>query len=340
MFEEDGYLEEHQMVGNGLGDNDDVKTTYSQRITHWCAFMISSLITLGATLEAVDHSLSGGDERVASHHNLPIACAAITFALSTMMVGAHLSSSTTFVGTKIEGSIIFVLVLFWGANSVVISNSQNGIAVDNTGAIRHANLYYFCWASFLCTMILFVSFLQTEHNMDLAASIARRSARMTHWFSFIVFALIMFGASANIFDEFCTGQVQVSAYCRYTEFSIFLAVGAVIISSFLLALKIMGMPCPFSYESSGGIFLFILFFFGVVFITNEDGPGAVVGNLYYSTWGSFICSFMICSSLFQECHAPEFGTSPPSKIGDGNLVHPHYTPDQFDTESLVLTPEE
>ena len=45
------------------------------------------------------------------------------------------------------------------------------------------------------------------------------------------------------------------------------------------------------------------FAFGTAYITSEQGPGSPLGNLYYFTWGCFLSSFLLCSSLYDDYNA-------------------------------------
>jgi hypothetical protein len=50
---------------------------------------------------------------------------------------------------------------------------------------------------------------------------------------------------------------------------------------------------------ASGVFL-IMWCFGVGFITFGGGPGSTIGNLYFSTWISFILSIVMFSGNFSE----------------------------------------
>ena len=43
--------------------------------------------------------------------------------------------------------------------------------------------------------------------------------------------------------------------------------------------------------------------FAVAYLTSEEGPGAPLGNLYYSTWLSFGIVFFVATSCFEEYQA-------------------------------------
>jgi hypothetical protein len=59
----------------------------------------------------------------------------------------HLNSvsSLLIVGTKIEGALCLILVVFWVALVAVVTDSRQGLAVDELGAVDNGNLYYFSW---------------------------------------------------------------------------------------------------------------------------------------------------------------------------------------------------
>jgi hypothetical protein len=59
----------------------------------------------------------------------------------------HLNSITSIliVGTKIEGGLCVLLLIFWVALVAVVTDSRQGLAVDNVGAVDNGNLYYFSW---------------------------------------------------------------------------------------------------------------------------------------------------------------------------------------------------
>ena len=59
----------------------------------------------------------------------------------------HLNSvsSLLIVGTKIEGGLCALLVIFWIALVAVVTDSRTNLAVDEIGAVYNGNLYYFSW---------------------------------------------------------------------------------------------------------------------------------------------------------------------------------------------------
>jgi hypothetical protein len=68
----------------------------------------------------------------------------------------------------------------------------------------------------------------------------------------------------------------------------------------VVAMKMLTSIAPFVVEGSLALFLCILNGFGVAFLTSGQGPGSPIGNLYYFSWLSWFCSFMLLSSVYDD----------------------------------------
>jgi len=88
-------------------------------------------------------------EPVTSAIRYAVACAIVTFIITTIVVVAQLSpvASVLFVGTKIEGVLTFVLVIFWAAIVSITTDANIGLADPEEGLneVKNANLYFFGW---------------------------------------------------------------------------------------------------------------------------------------------------------------------------------------------------
>ncbi|KAL3816457.1 hypothetical protein ACHAXA_001039 [Cyclostephanos tholiformis] len=56
----------------------------------------------------------------------------------------------------------------------------------------------------------------------------------------------------------------------------------------------------FAIEFVFGTLLSIVYGFAVAYLTGEEGPGAPLGNLYYSTWMTFGLALYVAGSCFEE----------------------------------------
>lgn len=245
----------------------------------------------------------GADSQASvSDQKWTVTCAAITFSITVIMVLAQLHpvSSLFVVGTKIEGITCILLLLFWAATVAVVSDASNGLAVNEGGAVKNGNLYYFSWAGFVTAIMLSVSYLRGVFGVDVAGEIQNRSARLTTWSALLAASLIVMGACANILDQDCNPQIESNEYCKRTKYGIALGATATAFSLAVVGLKIATTAAPFVVE---GIFAFLLtamYTAGVAVITSAKGPGSAIGNLYYFSWIGFVCCFLLLASCIED----------------------------------------
>lgn len=281
-------------------DEDEyVEDPRSPRFTQWFAFFLFSIITLGSAIEASEPT---DDAKLVRNQKWAVVCSCMTFGITMCVLILHMYPLTAIfiVSTKLEGFIICLLISFWAATAEIVSNSENGLSVNGSGAVVFGNLYYFSWAGFVCSITLFVSYLRSVYHIDMAEELRARSKRLILWTLLMVFCMIMMGSSANILDEICIGDDKATSYCKRTDFAVVISTMGVILSLIMMGLKISIVSPPFWFEQISSVVLFLSFAVGVAFITSEQGPGAPLGNIYYSTWAAFVCSFFVCLGVFEE----------------------------------------
>ena len=110
--------------------------------------------------------------------------------------------------------------------------------------------------------------------------------------------LVVMGASANIFDKDCSDAS--TAYCRRTKFGISLGAIGTAFALIVVAMKMLTSIAPFVVEGVLALILCIMNGFGVAFLTSAQGPGSPIGNLYYFSWLSWLCSFMLLASVYDD----------------------------------------
>lgn len=231
-----------------------------------------------------------------------VACSAITFAFTTVMVLMQLHPVTSLfvVGTKIEGIVCIILLAFWAATVAIVSDATHGLAVNEDGAVQNGNLYYFSWAGFVTAILLTVSYLRGVFGVDVAGEMQSRSARLTTWSGLLAASLIVMGACANIFDQQCSPQVESDTFCTRTKYGLSLGAVATTFSLAIVGLKIATTAAPFVVEGVFSFILTVMYAFGVAFITSPEGPGSAIGNLYYFSWIGLLCCFVLGASCFED----------------------------------------
>lgn len=274
----------------------------SPRFTTWLIFMVFSIVSMSAALETIERNHE--DAKVMNNQKYAVASSITSLVIIIIVLLMHLSSVTSLfiVNTKLEGFICLVLVGLHSATVAVVSDPNNGLAVDEKGAVMNGNLYYFSWAGFITSIIISVSFLRSVYHVDVAGEIRARSARLTYWAGLLAASMVVMGAAANIFDADCNVEprYQTEKFCNRTAFAIAVGSLGTVSSLLIVGLKIATATAPFKLEAFLSVFIFIMDAFGVAFITSSYGPGAPLGNLYYFSWGSFVASFFLSSSCYEE----------------------------------------
>mmetsp|Transcript_16531 Transcript_16531/g.37947 ORF Transcript_16531/g.37947 Transcript_16531/m.37947 type:complete len:327 (-) Transcript_16531:72-1052(-) len=282
-------------------DTGETVSPRSPRFGQWVAFLAFSIITLGAAVEEKNTNASSGT--ALTNQRWAIACSAITFGFTAIMVGLHFHpvASTIVVGTKIEGAVILVMAAFWAGTVSIVSDARHGLAVSSDGDVSNGNLYYFSWAGFVCSVMLCVSYLRAVFGVDVASEIQNRSARLSLWSALLAAELIVMGSCANIFDQECAPRTtEAVTFCQRTKFGIAVGVIGTAFSLGVVGMKVATSQAPFLLEFVFAIFLVILNAFGVGYLTSPNGPGKGLGNLYYFSWISLLSSSMIGLSCFQD----------------------------------------
>jgi len=207
--------------------------------------------------------------------------------------------SVFIVGTKLEGFVILTLLTFWIAIVAVVSDAENGLAVNEEGVVIYGNLYYFSWGGLVTAVMLFVSFLRSIYFIDVVGEFRDRAPRLMIWAAFLTSSIIVMGSGASIFDINCDVISPEKRFCSRTKLAVALGIIGTISGIVMVGMKVAIAHAPFWAEFSAGMVLFLLYAFGVAYITSEKGPGAPLGNLYYAMWASFIETFFICVGCFE-----------------------------------------
>ena len=117
----------------------------SPRFTNWVFFLMCSVITMKASVE-VRNDMEDPNKAA----QWAVISSAITFTVTALVVLLHLAPaySSFFVGTKVEGLIVFVMAGFWTATVSIVTNTSNelGAVKSDTNQVYNGNLYYFSWA--------------------------------------------------------------------------------------------------------------------------------------------------------------------------------------------------
>eukprot|EP00536_Pseudo-nitzschia_multiseries_P006405 jgi/Psemu1/255374/estExt_Genewise1Plus.C_1340110 len=286
------------------------KTGRSTRFKLWLTFFAFSTIVMGSAV-----GVKRAENESSSNAVWAVFCSAFSFATTGVITLMHLSPmlSDYIVGTKLEGVVTMLLCVFWSATVSVVANASSGLAVDNSmdNTIVNGNLYYFSWAGFVTSILLVVEYLRAVFGVDVYGEVSNRAARLTLWAGFLSCQLVVMGASANILDKECSGfndsHSSDSSYCRRTKYGVSVGAIGTCLALIVVAMKMLTTIAPMVVEGALAFLLCVMNGFGVAFLTSAEGPGSPIGNLYYFSWFSWLSSFMLIASVYEDYR--DIGTS-------------------------------
>jgi hypothetical protein len=199
------------------------------------------------------------------------------------------------------------LIAFWAAALPTIMNPNNNIAVavpnnTNVGSVVvNANLYFFSWSCLGCSIYLCASLLQDMMNI----SVSMIAAKVARWFALVTSTLIVLGCSIRVYkaascNDPDDGSATISEYCKRCKLAISLGVVGFVISTIMTIFSLLQQQLTAVNEFLINAIFLILWCFGVSFITFGASPGSTIGNLYFSTWITFLMSVFSFAVSFRE----------------------------------------
>jgi hypothetical protein len=162
-------------------------------------------------------------------------------------------------------------------------------------------LYFFSWGSLAACLYLVSSLLQEIRGINV---IQQTDPKTLKWFILLASGLVAMGSASRIFKAGNCSSTLDGSFCRRTKF----AVSAGVISFFLsFCVATMGLVRGLDLGFLGLLFelivsglLVILWCFGVGYITFGISPGHAIGNLYFSTWISFLVIILLFSDSLRQ----------------------------------------
>jgi hypothetical protein len=212
------------------------------------------------------------------------------------------SLQNTLIDRRPEGIIILALLAFSTAIVAIVSGPERGLAVDKDGAVFIGNMYYFAWAGFATGVFILSSFIESMFGINVRQTMKARSSSFTYWTALLVTSLIVMGSAADIYDRNCDvpADEKQQPYCRRSVLAVTVGTIGVLLSLVVVALKISMGAAPFLMEVGMVVLLLFLYIFEIAYVTDIQGPGSPLGNLYYFSWISFLLTFMVGKACHED----------------------------------------
>ena len=120
------------------------------------------------------------------------------------------------------------------------------------------------------------------------------------------------GSSARLFDNHCgmtnsglVEEIGSVTFCRRCQLGIALGIMCTLASTVVVGLKLgMNINNKAAWLFTGEMMLSGMMAgsqaVGVTFLTSQEGPGAPLNNLYYSSWGALLVGILLVASCVED----------------------------------------
>eukprot|EP00980_Cylindrotheca_fusiformis_P027220 scaffold19424_cov142-Cylindrotheca_fusiformis.AAC.4 len=262
----------------------------ASRFPIWISLFVLSLVCLVSMILQ--------SHRPTSAWGWAIAVTSLSMICSLIGYAGYLKFRAVFMGQLPELYLAGFVLLIWVLGLPVIMNPRHRIAVSTYGIVD-ANIYFSSWGALICSMFLCGKIARDVQGVDIVDRVSPIvRTRQGKWYMLVFAATIVLICSVHYYViEGCggsftrgkCGQIKygISAGVIGTGF----AAGITIYSFKMGSLRLM-------HEWSAALIMVIIFSVALGFVTTAHGPASAAGNLYFSTWASFVLSVMI----FSDCH--------------------------------------
>jgi hypothetical protein len=275
------------------------------RFHSWAALAILSIVAVLAITQNPNNATN-------FEENWSLGCVFASLAVAAIACICHgiRKSRDAFVGSIVEAILIVIAVIVWIMALPIIMSPNRSLAINNLNIVD-ANLYFSAWGCIALALYIAGSWIEERGYHPYADRLAKR------WFLLFVSSIVAMGVSSRIFSiNNC--RDSGNEICDELSLAIGIAVWAAILGFAMTLFMhfLSGKNCANVFGLMAAVIATALWSVGLAYITYDGGPGNTVGNLFFSTWVSFVLSIYL---LLSHTKTLLFGTShSPTETGGGN----------------------
>jgi len=266
----------------------------------WVSHLICSIILIASIYAKTN--IEDDDEREldqAFGEVIPM----LSIFLSIIMIASHCHPSLrSIIGTtQIEGTITILTLVFSIILVAIVTGSGHGLAIDEDGSIAYGNQYYFSWIALGNSMVLSDQFVLKAWGVRISTSpLWTSTARsLKFWVGILFTSIVVMGSASEYYGRSCHGDDYQETLCGRCTFGIASGIiGGMFAGGILIMKVVRGVTFPFLVELWIAAALLIVYGLEVALVTDNQGPGAPLGNLYYFSWASFL----LVIAILNACH--------------------------------------
>ena len=209
-------------------------------------------------------------------------------------VAPVVTNANLYFGALYLSCCLFFVALL--ARTVHCTVSQNSLFRSIN--IRTNCIFVGAWLAFATCIYLTGSLVQESTGVD----VTRTPPKTARWYALTASSLVVMGAAVRTFTTSdCGEEHDIEAeitYCRRSKFAVSMGVIGFFMALAMTCLTRKGLTLM--AETSATAMQLVLWCFGVGYITFGTSPGSTIGNLFLSTWVSFLLTVFLFGQCFRE----------------------------------------
>lgn len=271
----------------------------SPRFKNWILHFIFAIIVL---LSVTSIETNDGEVNASKKNkSWGIALSVIIVIVGGSVVLLHLfNAGGVLVGSKTEAAIPLLLSWIWIAMVCVVTGPEGGLAIDNEGSVYAGNLYYFTWGGLMISIVICARVIEEIYGIDITHEMNNRSTSFMYWIGLLATSIIVMAVSADIYNRRCDKKDRDQAFCTRCALGIASGTIGTIFALVIVTLKLSVGVAPFLLETGLCAMLLCLTIFEVGYITDDEAPGAPLGNLYYFSWLTFLMALLVAKACYDD----------------------------------------
>lgn len=276
-----------------------------KRLSGWFTYLALNIIVMASVID--DFSI--GYKKTVDY---VLGIATFSIILSIIYISGHFSVSfiRNCMGNLFELVVTIISCILWTVAICIVQSPKERMAtaveedffnftdtvlVGGQEVILNANLYFFSWFAYFCSVYQVGSIFH-----DISASADESIIR---WFLLASVSIVIIANNKISFDLVCRdddgdGHIDGDGMvCGRTEYAIGAGCGGTLVAYIMIFMNLWGKnlspKCKFLLHVFSSFLMTVLYLVGVALLTSSNGPAKQIGNTYFSAWGGFAVSSML-----------------------------------------------
>ena len=168
--------------------------------------------------------------------------------------------------------------------------------------IKDANLYFSSWGGLIAAVYIMLNL--ARENFEIPPS---KRHHTSIWVWLCVSSVVALGASSRLYSDITDCDSDDDGNCKDLRIGMGLSAASATMSLFLIAGTQIRQAPLHQVGMFSGAGVITIWAVGLAYLTFGNGPASPVGNLFFSTWTSFILSIVLTANHTKEVFSKDEG---------------------------------